>query len=86
MEEFYHTSYFYPYLLDLNNCVTKVQANTLWMETVLTTCQMIDLGDLWYREFYLELSKKTQFPIAMSLPWLLTDSILGCFGGICVFE
>lgn len=35
-----------------------------------------DLADLWYREFYLELSKRLQFPIDMSLPWVLTDNIL----------
>src|SRR5690348_14842540 len=37
---------------------------------------MTDLGDLWYREFYLELTKRLQFPIDMSLPWILTDNIL----------
>ncbi|KAJ3036755.1 Cytoplasmic FMR1-interacting protein 2 [Rhizophlyctis rosea] len=35
-----------------------------------------DLADLWYKEFYLELSKQVQFPISMSLPWILTDYIL----------
>lgn len=37
---------------------------------------MTDLADLWYREFYLEMSKCLQFPIEMSLPWILTDQIL----------
>jgi cytoplasmic FMR1 interacting protein len=33
---------------------------------------------MWYREFYLELTmgKRIQFPIEMSLPWILTDHIL----------
>jgi cytoplasmic FMR1 interacting protein len=31
---------------------------------------------LWYKEFFLELSKRLQFPIDMSLPWILTDHIL----------
>jgi hypothetical protein len=35
-----------------------------------------DLADLWYREFYLELSHRLQFPIDLSLPWILTDTIL----------
>ena len=35
-----------------------------------------DFSDLWYREFFLELEDKLQFPIAFSLPWILTDTIL----------
>jgi len=35
-----------------------------------------DLSELWYKEFYLELSKQIQFPIEMSLPWVLTDHVL----------
>jgi len=60
LEDFYNRSYFYPYLLNYSN-------------TILGST---DLGDLWYREFYLELSKRLQFPIDMSLPWILTDHIL----------
>ena len=36
----------------------------------------MDFADLWYREFYLELTKCVQFPIGMSLPWILTDFIV----------
>jgi hypothetical protein len=35
-----------------------------------------DLSELWYKEFYLEISKEIQFPIEMSLPWILTEHIL----------
>lgn len=35
-----------------------------------------DLSQLWYREFYLELAKQVQFPIDMSLPWILTQHAL----------
>ena len=42
-------------------------------ETV-TACA--DLSEMWYKEFYLELSKEIQFPIEMSLPWILTEHIL----------
>jgi hypothetical protein len=37
-----------------------------------------DLSQLWYREFYLEMTNGTriQFPIEMSIPWILTDHIL----------
>jgi hypothetical protein len=36
-----------------------------------------DLSQLWYREFYLEMTmgKRIQFPIEMSMPWILTDHI-----------
>jgi len=32
-----------------------------------------NLSSLWYREFYLNMTDCIQFPIAMSLPWMLTD-------------
>ena len=37
-----------------------------------------DLSQLWYREFFLEMTmgKRIQFPIEMSMPWVLTDHIL----------
>jgi cytoplasmic FMR1 interacting protein len=37
-----------------------------------------DLSQMWYREFYLEMTmgKKIQFPIEMSMPWILTSHIL----------
>ncbi|XP_049848828.1 protein pirA-like isoform X1 [Schistocerca gregaria] len=35
-----------------------------------------DLGDLWYREFYLEITKCLQFEIESSLAWNLIDHIL----------
>jgi cytoplasmic FMR1 interacting protein len=60
LEEFYSKSHFYPHLLNLTPTVIAIT----------------DLADLWYREFYLELSKRLQFPIEMSLPWILTDHIL----------
>src|SRR5690349_12720513 len=53
MEDFYKASYFYEYLLNYTNTIIAAT----------------DLGDLWYKEFYLELSKRLQFPIDMSLPW-----------------
>ncbi|CAI5449350.1 unnamed protein product [Caenorhabditis angaria] len=37
-----------------------------------------ELSQLWFREFYLEMTmgKRIQFPIEMSMPWILTDFIL----------
>lgn len=43
---------------------------------VLAEC--CDLSQLWFREFYLEMTmgQKIQFPIEMSMPWILTEHIL----------
>lgn len=60
LDDFYARSFYYQYLLNYTDTLLKIT----------------DLGDLWYREFYLELSKRLQFPIDMSLPWILTDNIL----------
>ncbi|GMI36528.1 hypothetical protein TrRE_jg10260 [Triparma retinervis] len=65
LESFYRTSLAFPYLLSFSDTVSKVS----------------DIGDLWYREFYLEVSKQMnsklpQFPIAMSLPWILTEHVI----------
>ena len=60
LETFLDRSFYYPYLMNVSG----------------TVLQVTDLADLWYREFYLELSKRLQFPIEMSLPWILTDEIL----------
>lgn len=60
LDEFYDKSYFWPYLMAFS-----------------TSCRKsADLADLWYREFYLELSRRIQFPIKMSLPWLLAEDII----------
>ena len=58
-EDFYHRSYFYHLLMDYPSFIIKIT----------------DLGDLWYREYYLEKTKKIQFTIEQSLPWILTDKI-----------
>lgn len=60
MESFYKTSLSFPYLLALPNTLAAIS----------------DLGDLWYREFYLEVTKQMQFPIALSLPWILTEFVI----------
>lgn len=70
LEEFYVRSMYYPYLMNLQE----------------TVAQSSDLGDLWYREFYLELSKRLQFPINMSLPSILVDHILEGEGSAQLLE
>jgi len=34
------------------------------------------MSHLWYREFYLEMTKCIQFPIGLSMPWILVEFIL----------
>ncbi|KAL7063158.1 hypothetical protein AAHC03_0794 [Spirometra sp. Aus1] len=62
IENFLKHSFYWPYLLNFS-------------ETLVKCC---DLSQLWYREFFLEIANGTriQFPIEMSLPWILTDHIL----------
>ena len=58
--DYYDLSFFYPHLLFFTTHVRRAT----------------DLSFLWYREFYLELTKCIQFPISMSLPWILTDYLI----------
>eukprot|EP00063_Salmo_salar_P029858 XP_014004693.1 PREDICTED: cytoplasmic FMR1-interacting protein 1 homolog [Salmo salar] len=62
MEKFHRESFFYTHLLNFS-------------ETLQQCC---DLSQLWFREFFLELTMggRIQFPIEMSMPWILTDHIL----------
>lgn len=85
IDQFHKTSFYWNYLLNFS-------------ETLQKCC---DLSQLWYREFYLEMTmgrkvnhckvlhvhneecndlitmeKRIQFPIEMSMPWILTDHIL----------
>ena len=59
------------------------EAVVLMSDAVVLTCsetlqQCCDLSQLWFREFFLELTmgRRIQFPIEMSMPWILTDHIL----------
>ncbi|XP_056269934.1 cytoplasmic FMR1-interacting protein 1 homolog [Pseudoliparis swirei] len=62
IERFHRESFFYTHLLNFS-------------ETMQQCC---DLSQLWFREFFLELTmgRRIQFPIEMSMPWILTDHIL----------
>ena len=35
-----------------------------------------DVSYFWMREFYLELCMRVQFPVSMSLPWILAEHVL----------
>ncbi|KAK0400166.1 hypothetical protein QR680_003383 [Steinernema hermaphroditum] len=62
MVEFLRMSYHWPALLNFSR----------------TLEQSCELSQLWFREFYLEMTmgKRIQFPIEMSMPWILIDYIL----------
>ncbi len=60
LREFYEQSFFFPYLLNLSGTLKNLS----------------DLGDIWFREFHLELSNRIQFPIELSFPWILTEYIV----------
>lgn len=85
IENFHRASFYWNYLLSFSESLQKC----------------CDLSQLWYREFYLEMTmgkkinkctvrhqhneecsdlvtmeKRIQFPIEMSMPWILTDHIL----------
>ncbi|CAN0200642.1 unnamed protein product, partial [Ectocarpus sp. 4 AP-2014] len=66
LRTYYEQSFGFPYLLDLGG---TIRSST-------------DLGDLWYREYHLELTKEIQFPIEMSFPWIITEHIGGSGGGM----
>uniref|UniRef100_A0A8C6TL09 Cytoplasmic FMR1-interacting protein n=1 Tax=Neogobius melanostomus TaxID=47308 RepID=A0A8C6TL09_9GOBI len=60
-------------------CVSDFGLKFNITEAVVYTLQhCCDLSQLWFREFFLELTmgRRIQFPIEMSMPWILTDHIL----------
>lgn len=60
LETLYERTFFYPSLINYANTIRDIT----------------DLGDLWYREYFLELTKRIQFEIDMSLAWSLCDHVL----------
>jgi len=58
--DFYDHTHFFPYLASLSKTIQDVGY----------------LGDLWYREYFIEITKCTQFPIEMSLPCILTEHVI----------
>jgi len=58
--DFYDKSFYFPYILNLKQCVKEVS----------------NMSYLWFREFYLEVTKEVQFPITMSMPWIMTEYLV----------
>ncbi|KAI8914667.1 cytoplasmic fragile-X interacting family-domain-containing protein [Gorgonomyces haynaldii] len=61
---------------DFNSFLIEAKQYPQMMDLSGTIRQCTDLSNLWFREFFLELSRKVQFPISTSLPWILTEFIL----------
>jgi len=57
---FYMASYFFPAVTSLAESLDRCA----------------NLGPLWLREFYLEMSKSVQFPIDLSLPFILVKHVI----------
>eukprot|EP01034_Spumella_vulgaris_P022832 gene22832-29006_t len=57
---FYEESFYFEYLLNYSATLSEVSS----------------LSELWYREFFLEMTKCIQFPIEMSLPWILIEHLI----------
>lgn len=70
LEKFYYDSYYYPYMLNYGGTLRSVS----------------DLCDIWYREFFLELTRCIQFPIEMSLPWILAEHVITHTGSIPIID
>ena len=59
-DTFYSTSYYFN---DVLNCSFHVK-------------NIVNLSSFWYRENFLDITKCVQFPIELSLPWILTEHVL----------
>ena len=60
MRSFGERSFFFAHLLNFGDTVRELS----------------DVGWLWFREFHLEMTRQVQFPINMSLPWILSEHVI----------
>ncbi|KAJ3276472.1 Cytoplasmic FMR1-interacting protein 2 [Terramyces sp. JEL0728] len=64
LQKFFDESHFYPLMISFKSNLS------IKLETI-ADCS--DLSNLWFKEFYLELTRQVQFPTSTSLPWILTE-------------
>lgn len=92
IDNFHKASFYWSYLLNFGGnswsfvhfLSVQVYNSEIFIEKLKLLCdtetlhQCCDLSQLWFREFFLEMTmgKRIQFPIEMSMPWILTDHIL----------
>lgn len=60
LQTFFYDSYYFAEMMDLTSAIRDCS----------------DLSNLWFKEFYLELTKQVQFRTSTSLPWILADYVL----------
>ncbi|KAJ3102395.1 Cytoplasmic FMR1-interacting protein 2 [Phlyctochytrium planicorne] len=61
---------------DIQAFIQKLETFRYFGDLKGTIASCSNLSGLWFKEFYLELSRQVQFPISMSLPWILIEHIL----------
>jgi cytoplasmic FMR1 interacting protein len=64
-EEFFRETWSFPHVLDFTQSLAEAS----------------NLGALWFREFHLEITKCVQFPIEMSLPWIIAEHAIVSHSG-----
>ncbi|KAJ3322394.1 Cytoplasmic FMR1-interacting protein 2 [Boothiomyces sp. JEL0866] len=57
LQKFFDDSHYYPLMINIKKTIADCS----------------DLSNLWFKEFYLELTRQVQFPTSTSLPWILTE-------------
>ncbi|GMH49960.1 hypothetical protein TrLO_g5054 [Triparma laevis f. longispina] len=70
LEAFHQKTHFFPHMSVLSSTIQQTN----------------NLGSLWYRELHIEMTKCTQFPIEMSLPFLLSENIIHNIGDVPLVE
>lgn len=60
LQKFCDESFYYPKMMALADTIRSCS----------------DLSNLWFKEFFLELTKQVQFPTSTSLPWILTEYLM----------
>ena len=81
LQKFYDDTFHFPDMMDLNGKLISsslIYPNpfSISNNNVGTIRNAADLSNLWFKEFYLELTKQVQFRISSSLPWILAEFAL----------
>lgn len=63
LEEFLEESFFFSYVYD-------------YVSVIQHSCLQFTMNMFWLREYYLDMTKCVQFPIDMSLPWVMIEYVL----------
>jgi cytoplasmic FMR1 interacting protein len=64
------------HVTEVNDYLARALHYPTMLDFMTTVAECADLSELWYKEYYLELTKQIQFPIEMSLPWILAETVI----------